>query len=158
MRAVTLSYNRLMKLIYSTQLKHHIHVPERKLRNIKRHAENLTEFYAELEKQGGTLKVNLVADILGFTHQVINLRLKKNRLLAFKKNGDYIFPAFQFTQDGMLPYFAQVMEAIVDNTIAITRFSFLIMSLGKQADGFPYALKKTAHTLCYTADKHWIPC
>jgi len=58
-----------------------------------------------MEKLGGTLKVNSVADILGITRQAINLRLKKNRLLAFKKNGDYIFPAFQSTQDGILPYF-----------------------------------------------------
>ena len=38
MRAVTLSDNELMKLIYATQLEHHIHVPERELRKMKRRA------------------------------------------------------------------------------------------------------------------------
>jgi hypothetical protein len=32
-----------------------------------------------------------VADKLGITRQAVNVRVKKNQLIAFKQNADYIF-------------------------------------------------------------------
>ncbi|MEI2265520.1 helix-turn-helix domain-containing protein [Erwinia sp. CGal63] len=111
MEAVSLDDRALMQRLYATLLEQNIRVSESERQKTRRRKENLEKFYAQLEEMGGTMKVNDVAAILGISRQGVHARLKKNRLLAFKQNGDFIFPRFQFAEKGLLPGFAEVMEA-----------------------------------------------
>ncbi|GKW33466.1 hypothetical protein PEC730217_22460 [Pectobacterium carotovorum subsp. carotovorum] len=123
--AITLDDGSLMQLLYAVQLEHKTRVNDYELRKVRRRRENLERFYRELQELGGTLKVNNVADILGITRQAINIRVKKNKLLAFKQNGDFIFPKFQFTDDGLIPGFEEVMAAFEEDIHPMLRLVVL---------------------------------
>lgn len=125
MNAISLDDKALIQLLYTTQLEHNTRVPAHELRKARRRRENLEKFYDQLQELGGTVKVNAVADILGITRQAVNARLKKNRLLAFKHNGDFIFPIFQFAEKGLLPGFEEVMQAFDTDTHPMLRLGFL---------------------------------
>ena len=101
MEAITLDDGSLMQLLYSVQMQQKTRASEYEMRKVHRRRENLEAFYRSLQEMGGTLKVNDVADILGITRQAVNIRVKKNQLLAFKQNGDFMFPVFQFTDKGL---------------------------------------------------------
>ncbi|WP_017348626.1 helix-turn-helix domain-containing protein [Pantoea sp. A4] len=111
MDAVCLDDKTLFQRLYTTMLEQNTRVPDSQLRKNRRRRENLEKFYDQLQEMGGTLKVNDVADILGITRQGVNARVKKNKLLAFKQNGDFLYPRFQFTDSGMLPGLEKVMDA-----------------------------------------------
>ncbi|MBS0969372.1 MULTISPECIES: helix-turn-helix domain-containing protein [Yersiniaceae] len=111
MNAVSLDDKTLIQRLYTTMLEQNTRVPDSELRKARRRRENLEKFYEQLQALGGTLKVNDVANILGISRQGVNARVKKNRLLAFKQNGDFIYPRFQFTEAGLLPGFEEVMSA-----------------------------------------------
>jgi hypothetical protein len=109
--AITLDDGSLMQLLCSIQMEQKTRASEQEMRKVRRRRENLEAFYKSLQELGGTLKVNDVADKLGITRQAVNVRVKKNQLIAFKQNADYIFPAFQFTDKGLVPGFKEVMSA-----------------------------------------------
>lgn len=123
--AITLDDASLMQLLYTVQLEQKTRVTDYELRKVHRRRENLERFYRELQDLGGTLKVNNVADILGITRQAINIRVKKNKLLAFKQNGDFIFPKFQFTDNGLITGFEDVMAAFEEDTHPMLRLGVL---------------------------------
>lgn len=123
--AITLDDASLMQLLYTVQLEQKTRVTEYELRKVRRRRENLERFYRDLQDLGGTLKVNDVADILGITRQAINIRVKKNKLLAFKQNGDFIFPKFQFTDNGLILGFEDIMAAFGEDTHPMLRLGVL---------------------------------
>lgn len=123
--AITLDDGSLMQLLYTVQLEQKTRVNDYELRKVRRRRENLEKFYLELKELGGTLKVNDVADILGITRQAVNIRVKKNKLLAFKQNGDFIFPKFQFTDNGLIPGFEEIMAAFEEDTHPMLRLGVL---------------------------------
>lgn len=139
MNAITLDDNALIQLLYTTQLEQKTRVPDHELRKVRRRRENLEKFYEELQELGGTLKVNDVADILGITRQAVHVRVKKNRLLAFKHNGDFTFPAFQFTDQGLIAGFEEVMSAFDDDTHPMLRLGVLKSPIAVNREG----LRKT---------------
>ncbi|WP_145484186.1 DNA-binding protein [Yersinia aldovae] len=133
-KALVLSDNEFFGLLYSTMLEKNARTPENELRKLKRRAENLSAFYEEVEKLGGVIKVNDVADILDISRQAVNLRIKGNKLLAFKKNSDYVFPVFQFKKGGgLLPHFEEVMKSMNADIGAVSRISFLTTPLGTKS-------------------------
>ena len=71
------------------------------------------------------MKVNFVADTLGITRQAVNVRVKKNQLIAFKQNGDLIFPVFQFTDKGLVPGFKEIMLAFDEDMHPMLRLDLL---------------------------------
>lgn len=71
------------------------------------------------------MKVNFVADTLGITRQAVNARVKNNQLIAFKQNGDYIFPVFQFSDKGLVPGFKKIMRAFDEDTHPMLRLGLL---------------------------------
>ncbi|HAT1637757.1 TPA: DNA-binding protein [Raoultella planticola] len=133
--AITLDDASLMQLLYTVQLEQKTRVTEYELRKVRRRRENLEKFYRELQALGGTLKVNDVADILGITRQAINIRVKKNKLLAFKQNGDFIFPKFQFTDNGLIPGFEDIMAAFEADTHPMLRLGVLKSPIVVNNDG-----------------------
>ena len=66
-----------------------------------------------------------MVDILGITRETINIHVKKNKILAFKQNGDFIFPKFQFTDNGLIPGFEDVMAAFEEDTHPVLRLDVL---------------------------------
>ena len=111
MDAVSLDDKTLFQRLYTTMLEQNTRVPDSELRKNRRRRENLEAFYGQLQELGGTIKVNDVANILGISRQGVHARVKKNKLLAFKQNGDFIYPRFQFTETGLLPGLEQIMDA-----------------------------------------------
>ncbi|PHM72236.1 DNA-binding protein [Xenorhabdus stockiae] len=127
--ALVLPDNELFELLYSTALERGARTPERELLKLKRRAENLSAFYKEIERIGGVIKVGDVAEILGITRQAVNLRVQKNKLIAFKKNSDHVFPAFQFKDGRLLPHFEDIMKTISSDIGPVSRISFLTTPL-----------------------------
>ena len=123
--AITLDDGSLMQLLCSIQMEQKTRASEQEMRKVRRRRENLEAFYKSLQELGGTLKVNDVADKLGITRQAVNVRVKKNQLIAFKQNADYIFPAFQFTDKGLVPGFKEVMSAFDEDTHPMLRLGVL---------------------------------
>ncbi len=135
MNAITLDDGSLMQLLYTVQMEQKTRASEVEMRKVRRRRENLERFYTDLQELGGTLKVNDVADILGITRQAVNVRVKKNRLLAFKQNGDFIFPAFQFTDKGLIPGFEDLMNAFDEDTHPMLRLGVLKSPLVLNSEG-----------------------
>ncbi|NMP25437.1 DNA-binding protein [Rahnella sp. SAP-1] len=135
MNAITLDDGSLMQLLYTVQLEQKTRVNDYELRKVRRRRESLERFYRELQELGGTLKVNDVADILGITRQAINIRVKKNKLLAFKQNGDFIFPKFQLTDNGLIPGFEDVMAAFEEDTHPMLWLSVLKSPIEVNSEG-----------------------
>lgn len=135
MNAITLDDGSLMQLLYTVQMEQKTRASEVEMRKVRRRRENLEKFYADLQALGGTFKVNDVAEILGITRQAVNVRVKKNKLLAFKQNGDFIFPAFQFTDKGLVSGFEDVMNAFDEETHPMLRLGMLKSPLVLNSEG-----------------------
>lgn len=135
MNAITLDDGSLMQLLYTVQMEQKTRASEVEMRKVRRRRENLERFYSDLQELGGLLKVNDVADILGITRQAVNVRVKKNRLLAFKQNGDFIFPAFQFSNEGLIPGFEDLMNAFDEETHPMLRLGVLKSPLVLNSEG-----------------------
>ncbi|WP_231600442.1 MULTISPECIES: hypothetical protein [Enterobacteriaceae] len=103
------------------------------MRKVRRHRENLGEFYSSLQELGGILRIDDVADILGITHHAVNVRVKKHQLIAFKLYADFIFPVFRFIDNGLLPGFDEILEAFDEDIHPILHLTLLKtpISIGK---------------------------
>jgi len=121
MDAVTLDDGSLMQLLCSIQTEQKTRASDQE----HSRRENLEAFYTSLQELGGILKVNDVADMLGITRQAVHIRVKKNQLIAFKQNADYIFPVFQFTDSGLMPGFKEIMNAFDADTHPLLRLGVL---------------------------------
>ena len=114
-----------MQLSCSIQIEQKTRASNHEVRKEHRRREDLDAFYRSLHEFGGTLKINDVANILGITPQAVHVRVKKNQLIAFKQNADYIFPVFQFTDNGLMPGFEEIMSAFDANTHPLLRLGVL---------------------------------
>jgi hypothetical protein len=74
------------------------------------------EVRAELLKsEGGVLSVNEVATRLGISRQAVDKRRRARHLLALPMGKSrHLYPAWQFTEDGVLPGLEQVLQAFQD--------------------------------------------
>lgn len=123
--ALMLDDDALMKWLYTAHMAKMVRVPENELNKLHRQQVNLERFYSELKTLGGVLSLLEVANLLGLSRQAVNQRVKKNKLLAFKQNGIYIFPAFQFTDSGLVNGFEKVMSAFSEDTHPVLRLGVL---------------------------------
>lgn len=123
--ALALNDDALVKLIFNTLSEHRSLVYEREARKQPRRRENLSRFYDSLDASGGTILTGEMADILGISAEQVALRLGKGQLLAFRKNGEDIFPCFLFLEEGLLPGFEQVMAAFDADMHPMLRLSLL---------------------------------
>src|SRR6266567_2087799 len=65
-----------------------------------------------LTSGGGGLTSSQVASALGITRQAVDKRRTRHTLLAVPSgSGDYVYPACQFTADGVIPGFEDVLRA-----------------------------------------------
>jgi hypothetical protein len=85
---------------------------------------------AELQEQllaeaGGTWTAGHVARHLGISRQAVDERRRTNGLLAVETGDDYLYPCAQFTESGVLPGLAEVLQAIGSES-GWTRLSVLL--------------------------------
>ncbi len=125
MDAITLDDGSLMQLLCSIQIEQKKRASNHEVRKEHCRRENLEAFYRSLHEFGGTLKINDVVNLLGITRQAVYVRVKKNQLIAFKQNANYIFPVFQFTDNGLMPGFEEIMSAFDANTHPLLRLGVL---------------------------------
>ncbi|HBU9459115.1 TPA: DNA-binding protein [Klebsiella pneumoniae] len=125
LEALMLDDGPLLQLLCSIQMEQKTRASDYEARKVRRRREDLEAFYSDLQELGGVVKVNFVADTLGITRQAVNVRVKNNQLIAFKKNGDFIFPAFQFNDKGLVPGFEEIMCAFDDDTHPMLRLDLL---------------------------------
>jgi len=123
--ALTMDDSSLMQLLCSILMEQRTRESDYAVRAVRRRRENLEDFYMSLEELGGVLKINDVADILGISRQSVKVRVNNNQLIAFKQNEDFIFPAFQFTDSGLLHGFEEVMAAFDKDTHPMLRLGVL---------------------------------
>lgn len=123
--ALMLDDGSLLQLLCSIQMKQKTRTSDDEAQEARRRREDLEAFYSDLQELGGVVKVNFVADTLGITRQAVNVRVKNNQLIAFKKNGDFIFPVFQFTHKGLVPGFEEIMRAFDEDTHPLLRLDLL---------------------------------
>ncbi|HXB73954.1 MAG TPA: hypothetical protein VNY05_37290 [Candidatus Acidoferrales bacterium] len=65
-----------------------------------------------LVSAGGGLTSSQVASALGLTRQAVDKRRSRGALLAVPNgSGDYVYPACQFTPDGLIPDLPEVLRA-----------------------------------------------
>lgn len=65
-----------------------------------------------LERAGGVLNSSQVAQALGITRQSVDKRRLRRKLLAVPSgSGDYLYPVCQFTPEGVVSGFGQVLGA-----------------------------------------------
>lgn len=68
-----------------------------------------------LKEEGGVLSVNEVAARLGISRQAIDKRRRARQLLALPLGKNrYVYPAWQFTNNGTLPGLERILEAFQD--------------------------------------------
>jgi len=69
-----------------------------------------------LAAEGGVMSSSAVAEHLGISRQAVDKRRRSGRLLAVTagKRG-YVYPAWQFTEDGVLPGFEEVLADLSDH-------------------------------------------
>ncbi|RYU63860.1 helix-turn-helix domain-containing protein [Aliivibrio finisterrensis] len=85
-------------------------VTQRELEKLQRKLEVKERFYADLRNEGGLYKANEVSKILGVSRQTVNNQREKSKLLAIPQGGDYVYPSFQFTDSGKVPYFEELLN------------------------------------------------
>lgn len=119
----------LAQYFYQKILDNHAEISPREKRKLKKRAEAERSFFEDLEKLGGVLKAKDVADLLGVKRQTVNNRLKSNKLVAVRRGGDYVYPAFQFKDGNTLPFFEMLNELLPENFDAIARISFFICNI-----------------------------
>lgn len=68
-----------------------------------------------LEKEGGVITSSQVAELLGISRQAVDKRRKQGKLLAVSlgKRG-YFYPVWQFSEEGVIPGFENVMDILKD--------------------------------------------
>jgi hypothetical protein len=65
-----------------------------------------------LERAGGTLGVGQVAGLLRVSRQAVDKRRKAGKLIAVPAGQDYVYPACQFTDEGIVPGLDKSLEAM----------------------------------------------
>jgi hypothetical protein len=79
-----------------------------------------------LSRAGGALSSTQVATALGITRQAVDKRRTRGTLLAVANgSGDYVYPACQFTPDGVVPGLEEVLRAFQVES-SWTRLSVLL--------------------------------
>lgn len=65
-----------------------------------------------LEAAGGVYRVSQVAKLLGISRQAVDGRRARGTLLAVPRaNGEWVYPACQFTEDGIVPGLDRFLKA-----------------------------------------------
>jgi DNA-binding transcriptional MerR regulator len=124
-KLVTLTDEQLLSEIIIKLSSKRASVSERQLRKQEKRIKAQQSFFAKLSAFGGTYKAGEVAQLLGVSRQTINNQRSNGKLLSLKDGNDYIFPAFQFTEDSKLLGFEGVLKEL-KNVGDVSRCTFFL--------------------------------
>ncbi len=88
-----------------------------------------------LESEGGALTVAEVAKRLGISKQGVDKRRRGHKLLALETSRGFLYPAWQFTDDGVLPGIEHVLAAL--EAAPWTQASWFLTGETRLADARP---------------------
>lgn len=92
-------------------------------------------FLEDLKKFGGVLKSQGVANHLRCSRQTVNNYVKKGSLIALQEGNDYLYPAFQFVDEGKrLPHLEEVLGLLKDVS-AEARCTFFLNPIAAPREG-----------------------
>jgi len=98
-------------------------VVEKQLHDARlRGLERMTELRKAAEP---VLETGAVCELLSLSRETIRKKVDRRQLLALPKGGDRVFPAFQFQDGDVLPGFAEVLNALANDSPFVT-LSFLL--------------------------------
>ena len=98
-------------------------VVEKQLHDARlRGLERMTELRKAAEP---VLETGAVCEFLGLSRETIRKKVDRRQLLALPKGGDRVFPAFQFQDGDVLPGFAEVLNALANDSPFVA-LSFLL--------------------------------
>lgn len=72
-------------------------------------------FRAMLEEAGGVYTAAEVSELLGITEDAIRKRANANKLIAVRQGDHFVYPVWQFSEDGTVPGFEAVLRLLEDN-------------------------------------------
>ena len=100
-----------------------VDVVEKQLHDARlRGLERMTELRKAAEP---VLETGAVCDLLSLSRETIRKKVDRRQLLALPKGGDRVFPAFQFQDGDVLPGFAEVLNALANDSPFVA-LSFLL--------------------------------
>ncbi len=88
-----------------------------------------------LEAEGGALTVAEVANGLGISKQAVDKRRRGRKLLSLGTHRGFLYPAWQFADEGVLPGFEQVLAALEAD--AWTQASWFLTGDSRLGDARP---------------------
>ena len=97
-----------------------------------------------LEAEGGALTVAQVASRLDISKQAVDKRRRARKLLALPTTRGFLYPAWQFTVDGVLPGFEQVLAAL--HAEAWTQASWFLTGDSRLGDARPLDVLRRGET------------
>ena len=98
-------------------------VVEKQLHDARlRGLERMTELRRAAEP---VLETGAVCKLLSLSRETIRKKVDRRQLLALPKGGDRVFPAFQFQDGDVLPGFAEVLNALANDSPFVA-LSFLL--------------------------------
>lgn len=92
-------------------------------------------FLEDLKRFGGVLKSQGVANHLSCSRQTVNNYVKKGSLIALQDGNDYLYPSFQFVDEGKrIPHLEEVLGLLKDVS-AEARCTFFLNPIAAPREG-----------------------
>lgn len=89
------------------------HQPLHSARVARMRLRGAQRFASLIERHGGSYRVREVADLMGTSEAAVRKALQRRRLVAFKQDGEWRLPVWQFAADDRpLPGLARVLAAL----------------------------------------------
>jgi len=115
----------------------------RETRQLARRAKAKIDFFERLQEFGGVLKSKAVTETLRLTRQSVNNHALKGSLIAIQDGHDYLFPGFQFVENGKLPHLEEILTLLKGSSAeSVCTFFLNHMQLPNGEYGLPYELLK----------------
>lgn len=127
-RFAALPDEQLLSELFLTLATHRTMVSQRQLRKQAQRLKAENYFLDTIKENGGLYKAGEVANIMGVSRQTINNQRLSEKLIAIKKGGEYLYPAFQFSDTGKLDGLDNVLEKL-KGLGTVTKCSFLTMKI-----------------------------
>lgn len=127
-RFAALPDEQLLSELFLTLATHRTMVSQRQLRKQAQRLKAENYFLDTIKENGGLYKAGEVANIIGVSRQTINNQRLSEKLIAIKKGGEYLYPAFQFSDTGKLNGLDNVLEKL-KGLGTVTKCSFLTMKI-----------------------------
>lgn len=122
----TMTDKQLFGFLYEKALAQSAQISPRELKKLTQRAKAKAKFVEALEEVGGTLKAKAVATLLNVSRQTVANKCKAKGLLAVQMGTDYLYPKFQFDNNGIIDFFQQLNQALPEGISDVARVSFFI--------------------------------